>query len=387
MREKHSKNLLYVIPTLHMGGAEHETKDQINYLQKHGFNVFLIVLSNKLALKQKLKLPEQNIKFLNIKGLTTTRLNNFIKFPKALNKLDKAIKQYEINLVISVLPLSHMLLRLHQKFYKTAYKSWCFHKSMQYEATEINTLPKKIVFKINKSLSNRYDYGHIFISKAVKENISSRLVKNGHVLHNALPIKSVNSNKALAYLSENKINVPEYLVIVPGRLHSAKGHLFFLETLYKYIITYDSDEFKILFLGGGPLYSEILEYIKNKNLQEYIYVTDYIENELLLSFIALSNLVVIPSIHEGFGNVAIESLMQGSTILASNTGGLSEIIIDRKNGFLFECLNADDLNQKFVALHQNKTTLDSSMLKKDFINRFTLETQMKKLMEIIEISQ
>lgn len=386
MREKYSKNLLYVIPTLNIGGAELETIDQINYLYKQNFSVFLIVLSKEYLLKSKLQLPNQNIKILNIKGLTTTRLKNYIKFPKALSKINKVVEQYQIEVVISVLPLSHMLMRLHQLFYYTSYRSWYFHKSMQYEATEINTLLKKIIIKLNKSLSSKYDHGHIFISEAVKKNISSVLdVKNGYVVHNAIPIKNISFEKALVYLKENQIKVPDYLVVVPGRLHAVKGHLFFLETLKNYIKTKKSDEFKILFLGGGPLYSQILEYLEIYNLQEHVYVTDFLENELLLSFIALSNLVVVPSIHEGFGNVAIESLMLGRTVLASKTGGLPEIIFDKKNGFLFESLNRYDLEHKFIHLHENKISLNQEALKHDFLKRFTLESQMEKLISVLKI--
>ena len=112
--------------------------------------------------------------------------------------------------------------------------------------------------------------------------------------------------------------------------------------------------------------------------------TKFIKNELLLSYLALSDLVVIPSISEGFGNVAIEALMQGSTILASNAGGLPEILNDKKNGFLFDSTNSNDLKQKFTSLYQNKINLSSADLRSNFFNRFTLESQMEELIKILK---
>ena len=140
-----------------------------------------------------------------------------------------------------------------------------------------------------------------------------------------------------------------------------------------------------MFLGGGPLKNQLEQKLLKYDIQKNIKITGIIKNELLLSYLALSDLVVIPSVSEGFGNVAIEALSQGSTILSSNAGGLPEIINDKKNGFLFKSLNNNGLKQKFTNLHQNKINLNSADLKSDFLNRFTLKSQMEKLISVLNI--
>ena len=139
-----------------------------------------------------------------------------------------------------------------------------------------------------------------------------------------------------------------------------------------------------MFLGGGPLENELKVQLVKYDITKNIKITGIIKNELLLSYLALSDLVVIPSISEGFGNVAIEALMQGSTILASNAGGLPEILNDKKNGFLFDSTNSNDLKQKFTSLYQNKINLSSADLRSNFFNRFTLESQMEELIKILK---
>jgi glycosyltransferase involved in cell wall biosynthesis len=380
---KHHK-ILYVIPSLSPGGAEHETIDQVNYLYKKNHNVYIVVLSNQIELYGKLELPKSHVFILNLKDFTTTRFKNLAKFPIALKRINKIVKTNQITTIMGVLPLSHILVRLHQCFYKTDYRLWCFHKSMQYQATPLSTFPKKLVHLINKTLSKQYDYGHIFISEAVKQNISDYLtIKNGVVLHNAVLLREVSSQLAKDYLKLITIELPQYLVVVPGRLHPTKGHAFFVKSMENYIKKYASKDLSILFVGGGPLKNELSEVITKANLQEHIIITDYVDNKLMLSFLALANLVVIPSIHEGFGNVAIETLMQGSTILASDTGGLPEIINHGYNGFLFKTLDATDLKEKFITLHNKTYTTDSNLLKADFEERFTIDAQMLKLINVI----
>ncbi|KAA3418181.1 glycoside hydrolase [Streptococcus pneumoniae] len=50
----------------------------------------------------------------------------------------------------------------------------------------------------------------------------------------------------------------------------------------------------------------------------------------------ISDLLYIPSDTEGIPMCVLESMSQGTPVLASNVGGLSEIIEHRVDGFLFE---------------------------------------------------
>ncbi|MDA9125969.1 polysaccharide biosynthesis tyrosine autokinase [Flavobacteriaceae bacterium] len=171
---------------------------------------------------------------------------------------------------------------------------------MQYEATPINTTVKIISYRFNKWLSKNYDYGHIFISEAVKKNISDHLlIKNGVVIHNAVQKREVSSALAHNYLKKENIEISDFFVVVPGRLHSAKGHHFLIDSLAKYIHLHSSKALKLCFVGGGSLKEELLNIIENQNLGKHIFVTDYVNNTLMLSFLALANLVVIPQIKAG----------------------------------------------------------------------------------------
>lgn len=380
------KNIVFVIPSLSSGGAEHQVCNQVNYLYKKKYQVKLIVLSDKIDIINLINLPEENILILGLKHLRKISKLSFLQINTAIKEIHSACNENTV--LISVLPISHFVSRLSKFWFNRKLKLFCYHRSIQYENSPNNTFFKILFYKLNIFLSKRYDDEHLFISKAVGEHISKYLgVKNGHVIFNALPQKNINKDLSNVDIKNYFETKPKYLVVIPGRLHPTKGHIFFIESLHNYIRKHKAENLGILFLGGGPLEKELKEQLVKYDIHENIKITGIIQNELLLSYLTLSDLVVIPSISEGFGNVAIESLMAGNTILASNAGGLPEIINDKKNGFLFESLNNNDLKLKFTNLHQNKINLNSTDLKSDFLNRFTLESQIEKLIKVIEITK
>lgn len=376
-------NIVFVIPTLSPGGAEHQVCNQVNYLYKNNYPVKLIVLSDKIDIINLINLPEENITILGLKHLRKTSKLSFLQIKTAIKGINNVCNENTV--LISVLPISHFISRLSKLLSNSKFRLVCYHRSIQYKNSPNNTFFKLLFYKLNRFLSKRYDDEHLFISEAVGKHISKYLeVKNGHVIFNALPQKNVNKDLSYIDIKNYFETKPKYLVVIPGRLHPTKGHVFFIESLFDYIRKHKAENLGVMFLGGGPLKNELEEKLLQYDIKNNIKITGIIKNELLLSYLAFSDLVVIPSISEGFGNVAIEALMQGSTILTSNAGGLPEIINDKKNGFLFKSLNNNDLKQKFTNLHQNKINLNSADLKSDFLNRFTLVSQMEKLISVLK---
>ena len=58
---------------------------------------------------------------------------------------------------------------------------------------------------------------------------------------------------------------------------------------------------------------------------------------------AASDIVVVPSLYEPLGYVVLEAMASGKAIVASNTGGIPEMLTDRQTGLLFPPGDADKL--------------------------------------------
>jgi hypothetical protein len=220
-------NIVFVIPSLSSGGAEHQVCNQVNYLYKKKYQVKLIVLSDKIDIINLINLPVENILILGLKHLRKTSKLSFLQINTAIKEINNVCNVNTV--LISVLPTSHFISRLSKLWFISKFRLVCYHRSIQYENSPNNTLFKLLFYKVNRSLSKRYDDEHLFISDAVGKHISKYLeVKNGHVIFNALPQKNVDKDLSYIDIKNYFETKPKYLAVIPGRLHPTKGHVFFI---------------------------------------------------------------------------------------------------------------------------------------------------------------
>ncbi|OUL43789.1 hypothetical protein B0W81_01940 [Prochlorococcus sp. HOT_208_60] len=61
-----------------------------------------------------------------------------------------------------------------------------------------------------------------------------------------------------------------------------------------------------------------------------------------------SNILVLPSIEDGYGMVVPEAMSYGTIPFVSLNAGSSDLVENGINGFLFNCNNADELAKKII---------------------------------------
>lgn len=89
---------------------------------------------------------------------------------------------------------------------------------------------------------------------------------------------------------------------------------------------------KYLIVGDGALRKDLTDKIHRLGLTEQVQLLGMVENvtEVLFNF----DLFVLPSYTEGFPNALLEAMMAGRCVIATNVGGVSEVIEDGYNGLL-----------------------------------------------------
>lgn len=377
--------LLVILPSLEIGGAERLAVAQINWLEARGYPVFLAVLSDKVmpSILQQLTLPSSNLLLLATSYSTVSfgALNEaFLNKKRLIN----FCRQQGITHLLAHLPLAHNWGRMIKQALPVL-QLICYHHSLQYAANPLNSISKKAFHWINSRWSKRFDDIHIFISAAVQQDISNYLpITKGNILFNAVPDARnglPESDKAIA-ASE----IREVELLIPGRLHPAKGHLFFLDVFSKLVQT-TTHTIHLTIAGGGDLQPVIEGRISALQLGQYCTLTGPLDNNTLLEVISKSHLIIIPSVIEGLGIVAIEALMLGKTVLASDAGGLSEVIKHGENGYLFEVGNQFDCLNKLNAIlnHLPDSLIPDDILRKDYMGRFGFEAHMTKLLSILQL--
>jgi asparagine synthase (glutamine-hydrolysing) len=121
-----------------------------------------------------------------------------------------------------------------------------------------------------------------------------------------------------------------------------KGYLNVIEAISKI----KSDIPNIVFLIGGKTEESELTFIKRKivklNLEDYVKIIGYVEENEVIDHYLLSNVFAMPSIKEGFGIGFIEAAAAGISVIAGNEDGSKEALL---NGELGRLINPNDVTQ------------------------------------------
>jgi glycosyltransferase involved in cell wall biosynthesis len=142
-----------------------------------------------------------------------------------------------------------------------------------------------------------------------------------------------------------------------GRLSNEKG-IILLINAFALVVT-KFPHLKLFIIGNGKEKNNIITIIKNLNLDNNIQIISNVKHHELYKYYKECSLVVIPSIWiENCPMVALESIMSGRAIVASNAGGLKDLIEENKTGMLFERDNLYDLSQKLIKLYTNEYLLN-----------------------------
>ncbi|BAJ50133.1 glycosyl transferases group 1 [Candidatus Caldarchaeum subterraneum] len=138
---------------------------------------------------------------------------------------------------------------------------------------------------------------------------------------------------------------------------------------------------KLLIAGDGPLRETLTEIVKTKKLQDnVIFLGHRTDVEKLM---AKASIFILPSIYEPFGMAAAEALAAGKPVIASNIGGLREIVDHGVNGLLFTPKNHHELAQHITKLLQDKklwTTFSQNAREKSAI--YKPENIAKRYLEV-----
>ncbi len=165
-------------------------------------------------------------------------------------------------------------------------------------------------------------------------------VEAPHVAHfMGLPMSKVIGNGHLFFLDENfrpAYNFADrpYCIGYIGRLSREKGVCNFVTAISN--ITLMCPNLGVIIAGDGPLYSEIKTLFDQGALDNRVQIPGWISHDDLPKYLNQLRLLVLPSYSEGLPNIMLEAMACGTPVLATPVGGVPDVIIDGKTGFIME---------------------------------------------------
>lgn len=124
----------------------------------------------------------------------------------------------------------------------------------------------------------------------------------------------------------------EKCVLFVGNLVPRKG-LHLLVDAAKYVVK-ERRDVKFVIVGEGPLKNNLIRYARTKKVSEHFIFHSNVSDEILPQLYNCSDLVVLPSLQEGQGITLLEAQATAKPVVACNVGGISEIVLHGKTGFL-----------------------------------------------------
>jgi len=131
-----------------------------------------------------------------------------------------------------------------------------------------------------------------------------------------------------------------------GRLIPIKGHLVLLRAFRK--VLDECPDARLDIAGRGVLESGLTEFARELGCGDSLRFLGHVTPPQRA--IDAASIVVVPSLGEGFGMVALEAMERGRPVIASGVGGLEDIVRDGETGLLVPVAEADALAAAMLAL-------------------------------------
>jgi glycosyltransferase involved in cell wall biosynthesis len=138
-----------------------------------------------------------------------------------------------------------------------------------------------------------------------------------------------------------KLALPdEKIVMYVGRFVREKGIQVLLNAAS--VVLSQEPKTKFLIVGGGNR-ERFERFVQWAGLQDKVLFTGFMANRSLHQLYRCADVAVFPSLYEPFGIVALEGMAAGAPVVASDAGGLKEVVQHDKTGTLSFANNAESL--------------------------------------------
>ncbi|MCM1495517.1 MAG: glycosyltransferase family 4 protein [Bacteroides sp.] len=168
---------------------------------------------------------------------------------------------------------------------------------------------------------------------------------------NAFKLQNMSSQEAREQLH---ISADNQVLLFFGFVRKYKGLKYLLQAMPR--VSRELSNIKLFIVGDfGSDKQEYLEMIQNLKIQAYIEIHDgYIPDKEVEKFFAASDVVVLPYESATQSGIVQIAYGFGTPVIASNVGGLPEVVVDGKTGFITNAKDSDDLAGKIIQFFNEK---------------------------------
>jgi glycosyltransferase involved in cell wall biosynthesis len=328
------KRILFIIPSLTLGGLERVQVTIANALAKKGYDVTVMTLDKGCDLLPQLdkrvryiykpykphktmkKIPYIRNKLYD-DGMWETRTA-----AKTLYKYYVGNEKYDVEIAFfRGLPIKIISGSTNKDAIHLAWVHSDFKKASGY----LNN------FKSLKSVKKAYEsYDHVVaVSKQAEESFLAVMgdTKNTKVIYNMLPTEEIKKQS----LENCEIKKQKFTIVSVGHLIDVKGYDRLLNAVK--LLNDDGFDFELWIVGYGEDEDKLKQFLKSNNIDNVKFLGYQINP---YPFMKQADLYVCSSRYEGYNLTVAEALILGVPVLSTNCTGPNEILDGGKYGMIVD---------------------------------------------------
>lgn len=371
------KKILFLITKSNWGGAQRYVFDLATNLPSSHFDV-VVALGGDGVLKEKLE--TQNIRVISLQEMKNE--TSFLRIRSATNELVTTFMSERSDILhinSSLAGISGVIAARRAKIPKTLFTAhaWAFNENRSlFQRLIIKTIHWLTVLLADKTIA---------VSNAVKTQMNWPFVQNKMVvIHNGrASVDYLDKTAARSHLTSLEPRLADmHTKILSGtiaELHPIKQHEIMIEAVADLVT--EGHSIRHLIIGDGEQKQKLQNLIVEKHLTKHVFLLGHIDEAA--RYLKAFDLFTLTSRSEALAYVVIEAAQAGLPIIATEVGGIPEIITHEANGLLVP--SGDKKSLKLAILRLISDHKLASQLAKDAHatgQEFTLDRMITKTTEL-----
>lgn len=334
-------NLLFVITKLELGGAQKHLLSLVELLDKKRFGIFLFTCRKGYLLEEAKAIKGVTVRESLFLERPINPINDFL----ALIEIFCFIKKNNITIVHTHSSKAGLLGRLAGKF---AGVDFMLHTVHGWSFNNYQPSLSRMLFIWMERIAARFSHKLIVVSdydrkKGLENRIGEEdkysLIRYG-IDFSQFRSKRKDIKKTLG------IDASGPVVGTVSCLKPQKSPGDFIKLAF--LVTQNMPDVKFVIAGDGILRNESERLINSFGLQDKLFLLGWRRD--IPDILGSLDAFVLTSKWEGLPISVLEAMAAEKPVIATNTGGIAEIVEDGKNGFLVECVNMKYMSEKLIAL-------------------------------------
>lgn len=373
------EKILFIITQSEIGGAQRYVALAGNWLKKNGYDV-LVATGGKQAIG--------NLETINLKHLK--RSPNPLSALLVIREIYQLIKKEKPDTLFLCSTMAGVLGSIAGSLAKMFHVSgsklhvlyriggWAFNDPRPFWQKKLIIFFERFAsrYKDKIIVNSQYDFQTALDNKITKEE---KLVK----IYNGINSDEINFLSREA--AREKLDLANGRIVVGAiaNFYKTKGLACLIEATHLLCSMFQAPSFKLVIIGDGKERPILERLIEKHNLKDKVILAGRIKNAAI--YLKAFDLLVLPSLKEGFPWVILEAMAANIPIVATKVGAIPEVLENEKSALLVAPNNPAELAKKIQDLLENpgkaKILAENAQAQ---LSHFTCEAMMQQTEKAIK---